>query len=466
MMNDDIEKYLQIYNIISNGEIIMILLLMGLCFTVFLRPYLHKKHLCIILGIFTGIAGAVMYLLTESAGNKAYIIIIFIAFLIMYFFEREKPFQKIFLCAVFISFRYLSSALMAEWGFFSLWIEMNVPYLNEQTDLDILLLEFLIGRVFSVIMHGLILFAMLRFFTRIYVRSEELSLRELILMLIPTLAPLLEAVVFRGYIEIYSQGIESGFIKENIPPNFIRFLFYIFSYMAILMIVFLYEKVRKEREENAQKEALMNEISQMRQTIEQTMQMYDQIRMLRHDISNHMMTMERLADRGRHLEAREYMTRLKEEYSAGVDGIRCGNPVIDTILSSKRDMAVKQGLDFKCDFTFPGQPVIDVFDLSVLLNNALDNALRGVSGSRRWISISSISREEFFTIIIKNSFEGEDPEYDADGLPLSTKNDEGHGLGLKMIRHIALSYNGEMEFVRKDGEIELRVLLHNKDNSQ
>jgi sensor histidine kinase regulating citrate/malate metabolism len=210
----------------------------------------------------------------------------------------------------------------------------------------------------------------------------------------------------------------------------------------------------------------MNEMSQMRQTIEQTMQMYDQIRMLRHDISNHMMTMERLADRGRHLEAREYMTRLKEEYSAGVDGIRCGNPVIDTILSSKRDMAVKQELDFKCDFTFPGQPVIDVFDLSVLLNNALDNALRGVSGSRRWISISSISREEFFTIIIKNSFEGEEPEYDADGLPLSTKNDEGHGLGLKMIRHIALSYNGEMEFVRKDGEIELRVLLHNKDNSQ
>ncbi len=176
--------------------------------------------------------------------------------------------------------------------------------------------------------------------------------------------------------------------------------------------------------------------------------------------------MERLADRGRNLEAREYMTRLKEEYSAGVDGIRCGNPVIDTILSSKRDMAVKQELDFKCDFTFPGQPVIDVFDLSVLLNNALDNALRGVSGSRRWISISSISREEFFTIIIKNSFEGEEPEYDADGLPLSTKNDEGHGLGLKMIRHIALSYNGEMEFVRKDGEIELRVLLHNKDNSQ
>ena len=465
-MSLDPEKYQQVYDFISNGEIIMILLLMGFCFAMLIGPYLSRKNLCIVPGIITAAAGVVMYLLTESAGNKAYVIIMLSAFLSIYIFEREKPFQKIFLCAVFISFRYLSSALMAEWGFFSLWMEMNVPFMNVSSDPDRLMFGFFISAVFSVILHGIVLWAMVFAFAKVYRRREELSFRELVLMLIPTLAPLFEAEVFREYIRIYSQGIESGFIKENIPPDFVRFLFYVFSYMAVLMIVFLYEKVREEREENAQKEALMNEMSQMRQTIEQTMQMYDQIRMLRHDISNHMMTMERLADRGRHLEAREYMTRLKEEYSAGVDGIRCGNPVIDTILSSKRDMAVKQGLDFKCDFTFPGQPVIDVFDLSVLLNNALDNALRGVSGSRRWISISSISREEFFTIIIKNSFEGEDPEYDADGLPLSTKNDEGHGLGLKMIRHIALSYNGEMEFVRKDGEIELRVLLHNKDNTK
>ena len=465
MMSDDIEKYLQIYNIISNSEIIMILLLMGLCFAMLLRPYLHKNQLCVASGIFTGIAGVVMYLLTESAGNKAYIIIIFIAFLIMYFFEREKPFQKIFLCAVFVSFRYLSSALMAEWGFFSLWIEMNVPYLNEQSNPDMLMLEFFIGRLFAVILHGIVLGTMVVVFTKVYGRSEELSLRELILMLIPTLAPLLEATVFRGYIEMYSQGLENGFIKENIPPDFVRFLFYIFSYMAILMIVFLYEQVRKEREENVLKQALDSELMQMRQTIERTRLMYEQVRILRHDISNHMMTMERLADRENYEEAREYMSRLKEEYSASVEGIRCGDPVIDTVLTSKRDIALKQGIDFKCNFVFPEQPVIDVFDLSVLLNNALDNALRGASGDRKWISISSISREQFFTIIIKNAFAGDDLKYD-DGLPLTTKSAEGHGLGMKLIRHIALSYSGEMEFVKNDGEIELRVLLHHKRTSR
>ena len=97
------------------------------------------------------------------------------------------------------------------------------------------------------------------------------------------------------------------------------------------------------------------------------------------------------------------------------------------------------------------------------MNNALDNSLRGASGDRKWISISSISREQFFTIIIKNSFDGDNPKYDADGLPISTKSDEGHGLGMKLIRHIALSYCGEMEFLQNDGEVELRVLLHHKE---
>ena len=122
-MNLDPEKYQQAYDFISNGEIIMILLLMGFCFAMLIRPYLGRKSLCIVPGIITAAAGVVMYLLTESAGNKAYVIIMLSAFLSIYIFEREKPFQKIFLCAVFISFRYLSSALMAEWGFFSLWLK-------------------------------------------------------------------------------------------------------------------------------------------------------------------------------------------------------------------------------------------------------------------------------------------------------------------------------------------------------
>ena len=66
-------------------------------------------------------------------------------------------------------------------------------------------------------------------------------------------------------------------------------------------------------------------------------------------------------------------------------------------------MAIKNGIGFQCDFVYPGQPEIDVFDLSVLLNNALDNALRGANGREPWIRINSKGHERFLTILVIKS---------------------------------------------------------------
>ena len=209
-------------------------------------------------------------------------------------------------------------------------------------------------------------------------------------------------------------------------------------------------------------QALEKEIAQVQRSIEQTEVLHEQIRTLRHDISNHLMTMERLTETESNDEARHYLNRLKEEYSESLDGIRCGNPVIDAVLNAKRDMAIKDGIEFQCDFLYPQQPDIDVFDLSVLLNNALDNALRGASGKEPWIRISAKCHEHFLTILVINSYDGEKLRLDAAGFPVSTKEGEGHGLGLKLIRRVSHRYNGETEFIQREGEIELRVLLHEK----
>ncbi len=462
-MNRSVEWYRMFFDLVSNAEILALMLMTGLCFSVMISPYLCRKKTVVLTGMLVALSGGIIFLLTESGGVNVYIFVMAAAFFLMFVLEREKPLQKIFLCVLFLSLRYLSSALFAEWGFFSIWLDTKTTIFPQLEDVDQLLLEFVLERVFSLVFNVLLLYLMARVFKKVYKRSEELNIRELFLLLIPTMVPLLEAAIFREYILIYSKGVEDGFIKENIPPNFVRFLFYIFSYFAIIMVILLYERVRKEREENAQSEALEKEISGMRQTIEQTRCLYDQIRTLRHDISNHLMTMERLSDQGNGAASRDYLLRLKEEYSDTIDGIRCGDPVIDVVLTGKRDMAVRNGIDFECDFAFPQQPKLDVFDLSVLLNNALDNAVRGAAGDRRWISIASSSREQFFTIVIRNSFNGAALRFGPDGIPVSTKPGEGHGLGLKLIRRIALSYHGDMEFVRSDTEIELRILLHNKE---
>ena len=71
------------------------------------------------------------------------------------------------------------------------------------------------------------------------------------------------------------------------------------------------------------------------------------------------------------------------------------------------------GIQFDSEFLFPSDYGIDVFDLSIILNNALNNALEAcevLSGSdpeaERFISVTSYCKNNMFLIEVKNSFDG------------------------------------------------------------
>ncbi len=464
-MKHEIDWYQQFFEYMNTAELLLVFLIFGFCFAVMIRPYVRKKQTVYAAGILTAAGGTILWQISENGGTLNYLLVMLAAFLLMYLMEKEKPRQKIFLCVMFLTLRFICSAILVEWGLFSIWFDINVGDISTGMDPDQIVIYYAVSRLASVIARMLLLYLMIRLIQKAYHRKDELSMQELFLLLIPAITPLLEGVLFREYTVIYSKGVENGYIKENIPPDIMRFMFYLFSYFAVLMVVVLYERVRKQQEENAQMQALEKEIAQVQSSIKQMEVLHEQIRTLRHDIANHLMTMERLTEGENTVEAKHYLKRLKEEYSASLEGIRSGNPVIDAVLDAKRNMAIKNGIGFQCDFVYPGQPEIDVFDLSVLLNNALDNALRGANGKDPWIRISAKCHERFLTILVKNSYTGEKLCLDADGLPISTKEGEGHGLGLKLIRRISHRYNGETELIQREGEIELRILLHEKADS-
>ena len=463
-MKHDLDWYNKAFEVMNTAELLLVFMLFGFCFAVMIRPYMRKKQTVYAAGLLTAVGGTIIWLLSDDGGTFNYSFVMFAAFILMYLMEKEKPRQKIFLCVMFLTLRFICSAFLVEWGLFSVWFDVNVGDISTGMDPDQIVVYYAVSRLVSVTARTLLLYLMIRLIQKAYHRNDELSIQELFLLLIPTITPLLEGTVFREYIDIYNRGVENGYIKENIPPDIMRFMLYLFSYFALLMVVVLYERVRRQQEENAQMQALEKEIAQIQRSIEQTEILHEQIRTLRHDISNHLMTMERLTEAENNDEARHYLMRLKEEFSASLEGVRSGNPVIDAVLDAKRDMAKKNGIEFQCDFLYPRQPDIDVFDLSVLLNNALDNALRGASGKEPWIRISSKCHEHFLTILVINSYDGDKLRLDADGFPFSTKEGEGHGLGLKLIRRVSHRYNGETEFIQRDGEIELRILLHEKNS--
>lgn len=186
--------------------------------------------------------------------------------------------------------------------------------------------------------------------------------------------------------------------------------------------------------------------------------LYQDIRSLRHDMGNHIQMLEHLVAENHMDDAAEYMEHLKKEWNEISPEIKTGSPVIDVILMEKLREAKEKQIRFISDFHYPGDTKLNAFDLSVILNNALDNCMENVSGENPYISISSFRKNSIFMITIKNRYEGELNYKDSD-LPETTKSGKEHGIGLHNIRRVARMYMGDISLEKENQEVVLSIML-------
>lgn len=98
--------------ITSKFSVIAILIITGICFGVFVYPYMKKKREAALVSIvYIGIM-SVLYLIPQQIGNfSAYMLGVMAAFLVMYVQDRRNIYQKIFLAVTFFSIRWLAVAM-------------------------------------------------------------------------------------------------------------------------------------------------------------------------------------------------------------------------------------------------------------------------------------------------------------------------------------------------------------------
>lgn len=98
--------------ITSKFSVIAILIITGICFGVFVYPYMKKKKEASLVSIvYIGIM-SVLYLIPQQIDNfSAYMLGVVAAFLVMYVQDRRNIYQKIFLAVTFFSIRWLAVAM-------------------------------------------------------------------------------------------------------------------------------------------------------------------------------------------------------------------------------------------------------------------------------------------------------------------------------------------------------------------
>lgn len=203
---------------------------------------------------------------------------------------------------------------------------------------------------------------------------------------------------------------------------------------------------------NANREAKLVEEKNQQLLIQQEryqerLKSYKEIKRIKHDIHNHLIVIDKMLEDQSSDDARAYIKSIESYVERAADKSVTGNVAIDAIVQNKLTVAEGKGIQTYTDIQVPDQMNIDVLDLSVVLGNAMDNAIEAcesVEGELKpSIDLIIKYKQENLLIKIINTV-GEKPfKIGEESLFRSTKSGD-RGYGLDNINMVIERYKGNL----------------------
>lgn len=323
----------------------------------------------------------------------------------------------------------------------------------------------------------IILILSVRKLTRFAPGEEEGIPRNELLFL---LSPAFTGIVFFTFINVSrSLLVNPAFLKWTARGNpffdlSLYFLIFFVAATTILCILYaynIYQKLIASMQDKQRAALLASQVDQMQAHIREIEQLYTGVRSMRHDMQNYLFDIKSLlAAQGVSVEGEGELAGYFSGIGTALDALNfyfhTGNPVTDVVLNGKYQQAKSLGIQFDSEFLFPSDYGIDVFDLSIILNNALNNALEAcevLSGSEpeaeRFINVTSYCKNNMFLIEVKNSFDGTVCVTEDGGLKSRKQDTHRHGLGFQNIVRCADKYLGSADYTCCDRTFTLIVML-------
>lgn len=183
---------------------------------------------------------------------------------------------------------------------------------------------------------------------------------------------------------------------------------------------------------------------------------------VKHDLVNHIGALKVLIDGHQEQEAARYIDHLLEDVKEIQSFVNTGNVAVDSILNFKIEEAVQNGISVIRELTIPYDLKLKGYDMSAILGNLLDNAIRAVSAldkEERKIYLKLRYNRGRLMIMVKNRYKGE-VKHTMDNTLKSTKSDpENHGIGLSNVQKIVEHYHGSMTIETGNQEFEVYIMM-------
>ena len=412
----------------------------------------------------------------------------------------------------------------ATWSLFeSLIIESeNLSMEKADTFLNIYLFA---QSLVSVAIYVGLMFTYLKVLSEKYIhKGYEPSPGESVFLILPCITGLGVSMTLRVMILKINERL-SLLIYDKVPEVLIWIIVICILHLGSIIVAMMLFQYLIERNEERRKQAILEkQVEQLHREIKDVENIYSDLRGLKHDMRNHLNNiMQYVKNTGNDVsEIDGYLDELENAVNKLDFSSRSGNPITDIIIYQRMQEAKKSGITFEVDFVAPdlghiktdyaapdlghiktefvtpgprhietdyvapdlghiktdyvtpgsGQIEagfvapnsgrIDIYDIAVILDNALDNAFeacRKVDGARE-ITIKSYMKGTLYFIEIENVFDGQ-VTFDKDtGLPVTSKMDKhSHGIGMSNIQKCARKYMGDIDIEIKNEEERHRFIL-------
>lgn len=433
----------------------------GYIFSCFAKPFLRKSRYTYFAGAAYFIIMLVLYLIPfEIDSMVAYAAGILAVFAVMYLLDRRNIEQKVFLAVTMYLLIWISHDIAIIPRNILLEISVNSPAMQKREILQFVLY------VIIEILFAVLLFVFMALFIHmikeVYVcKKENMSKKELVLMLSTPLLAIAGYYAFIFFSNAYQNDMGEYVWIVHREYMWLQALYQIISFAVIMITIVVYQGIKESYRKEKENAVWLEQMENMKRHINEAEALYQDIRGLKHDMGNHIMTLKGLFFRNEQEQTIKYLTRLNKQLNDILPEIKSGNPITDVILTEKQKEAKEKGIAFVCDFHYPEETRIDTFDVSVILNNAINNAIEGAYGcNNSYIEIKSYRRSNAYMIEIINSFTGEVIIDEESGIPKTTKNKgKEHGFGIANIRKVAQKYFGDIAIEQNGTDFIFSVML-------
>lgn len=205
------------------------------------------------------------------------------------------------------------------------------------------------------------------------------------------------------------------------------------------------------------------QVEHQRQDYNAILQKMEMEKIYRHDMRHHLLVLEAMLQQNDSANARIYINELNGRLTGLAQKVWSANMPVNAVLAAYMAKAKTADCKIQLNVNIPAKLPYDEMDLCIIIGNALDNAIQACRNitdtAQRKIDFQlDLSDNQRLRLSISNACP-QPPKFNKDGLPIQTIPKDGHGFGLRSIKHLANQYGGLLNCQWANATFQLNIVL-------